>query len=616
MDLPFGTPPAYQDVCMSSFPRLALVAVLGVPLSAQISVSLSASIASPAPLGAVVTWTATATDTNPGTLWYRFRARPSGGAFRTVVDYGPNASLNWATIAHEGTYEIEVSVENSATGETAATSQLFDYKPLAPDDVPVITPTANPLVFIYSAPPCAAGSEIRVRFEAAGGHHIHNTPYQACDPALTSNFYVAGMRADSQYNAWYSIKTGRGATDGAVLPIQTSNIGLGTPQCSVFDRPGSPEVDGVLLQSLFGTSAIATDLNCNIIWYSPSDITFLTRPQAGGTFLAIGEDGTKDPSQQFFREFDLAGITLAETNAARVNQELAAMGVHPINAFHHEARKLPDGSYLVLADSERILTNVQGPGPVDVIGDTILIFDSNLQVTWAWDAFDHLDPARAAILGETCVPASGLACAPYYLSTTANDWLHGNSLELTPDGNILYSTRHQDWLVKIDYENGRGTGDILWRLGAGGDFQIESTDPYPWFSHQHDANIVRTASSRSRTASAGETLLTVFDDGNTRAVTEPNADSRGQVLRLDETNHTATLLLNADLGTYSPAVGSAQILPNGDYHFDSGFIADPSNSADQYSQSVEVNGLGGIVYGIQFGVAEYRTFRMVDMYTP
>jgi hypothetical protein len=100
-----------------------------------------------------------------------------------------------------------------------------------------------------------------------------------------------------------------------------------------------------------------------------------------------------------------------------------------------------------------------------------------------------------------------------------------------------------------------------------GDFQILSTDPQPWLSHQHDANI----------ASDNATLL-VFDDGNTPAATDPAAHSRGQVLRIDEANRVATLTLNADLGGYSYALGSAQQLPNGDFHFDSGASAMPDQT--------------------------------------
>jgi hypothetical protein len=420
------------------------------------------------------------------------------------------------------------------------------------------------------------------------------------------NFYLSGMRPGTQYTARHTVDTGGSPVNGPDVTLTTASTSMPPLAVKPLMSRAAPTVEGLLLQSPLSSPPVATDLNGNLVWYGPSDLSYLTRPVAGGTFMGLFEDGTQDPSHEFFREFDLAGVTQAETNAARVNEQLAAMGVHPINAFHHEAAKLPGGKYLVLADSDRILTNVQGPGDVDVIGDTLLVLDANLQVAWAWDAFDHLDPTRAAVLGETCNGKASLACAPWHLASTANDWLHGNALQLTPDGNILYSIRHQDWVVKIDYQNGAGTGAILWRLGNQGDFQITSSDPYPWFSHQHDPNFEKD-----------NTSLLVFDDGDTRLGLDPTAHSRGQVLTIDEPNRMASLTLNADLGSYSAALGSAQKLTDGHYHFDSGFIAAPPGSSSAFfTQALEVNPAGSIVFGLQIGAQEYRSVRMRNLYTP
>ncbi len=111
---------------------------------------------------------------------------------------------------------------------------------------------------------------------------------------------------------------------------------------------------------------------------------------------SFGRPG-QDLPQQAIRKVDLVGLTVLETNAAQVNEQLVAMGRRPISGFHHEVRTLPDGRILALADVEQILTDVQGPGPVDVLGDMIIVFDPNLQVLWTWDTFDHLDTARLAM---------------------------------------------------------------------------------------------------------------------------------------------------------------------------------------------------------------------------
>ena len=74
------------------------------------------------------------------------------------------------------------------------------------------------------------------------------------------------------------------------------------------------------------------------------------------------------------------------------------------------------------------------------------------------------------MLGETCVVAA--TCPPFILAPSRPmDWTHGNSHFLqTPDGHLLYSSRHQDWLIKIAYDNGEGDGHIIWKLGKDGVF--------------------------------------------------------------------------------------------------------------------------------------------------
>ena len=77
----------------------------------------------------------------------------------------------------------------------------------------------------------------------------------------------------------------------------------------------------------------------------------------------------------------------------------------------------------------------------------ILVLDRDLQVKWIWDAFDHLDIYRTATLKEVC-PTLGGGCPPLYLAQKANDWLHGNAVQFLAHGNLLYSSRHQDWAIR------------------------------------------------------------------------------------------------------------------------------------------------------------------------
>lgn len=328
------------------------------------------------------------------------------------------------------------------------------------------------------------------------------------------NFYLAGLLANTAYTAQQVVDTGSAFLSGPQIAFTTGDLPSDLYTDTIMVPSQNPSSDPILLGGPLGGNSVANDLSGNVVWYGPSDLTFLTHVESGGQFWGIIETLGAGPSQQILRKFDLTGMTLLETNAARVNEQLTALGKRQITGFHHEARTIADGNVAVLASEEQILTGVQGPGPVDVLGDMVLVLDQNLNIVWTWDSFDNLDVTRMAVLGETC-PTAG--CPPFYLASTANDWTHGNSLQETADGNILYSSRNQDWLIKIAYNGGSGDGHVIWRLGIDGDFQINSSDPFPWFSHQHDGNF----------EIGDPSVLLVFDDGNTRVRAMQGGNSRG-----------------------------------------------------------------------------------------
>jgi hypothetical protein len=401
------------------------------------------------------------------------------------------------------------------------------------------------------------------------------------------------LRPQTSYYIKHIVADGGDFIEGPVMDFVSGEAAEGLPHHWVaLGAPRSQNQPVMLAGSLF-TNFVATDLDGNLIWYYPKQMTFLTHPEQGGYFFGINEDHTGDESRQIVRLFDVAGITVLETNAARVNEQLEALGKRRINAFHHEARFLSNGNILVLAGVEQIMNDVQGRGPVNILGEMIIVMNRDLDVVWTWDAFDHLDVRRVATQSEVCNPD---ACPPLFLHPEANDWLHGNAVTETPDGDLLFSVRHQDWVVKIDYRHGTGSGDVLWRLGKDGDFTIDSDDASPWFSHQHDAEI------------EADGTMSLFDNSNVRRAEDPNAHSRGQVFRLDESNRVAELILNADLGVYAFALGSAQKLEDGNYFFDAGFRSDGTGI------SVEVNPEGLPTFGIEGTAPEYRTFRMKNMY--
>jgi hypothetical protein len=131
--------------------------------------------------------------------------------------------------------------------------------------------------------------------------------------------------------------------------------------------------------------------------------------------------------------------------------------------------------------------------------------------------------------------------------------------------------RHQSWLVKVDYANGTGAGDIIWKLGNQGDFKlIRGTEPTDWFSGQHGPSFVGKHT-------AGKFSLALFDNGNFRtfepgvacgtAGEPPCLFSTVQILEIDETARTATLMFHSTAPTFSFFGGNAAVLGNGDVEF-------------------------------------------------
>ena len=104
----------------------------------------------------------------------------------------------------------------------------------------------------------------------------------------------------------------------------------------------------------------------------------------------------------------------------------------------------------------------------------------------------------------------------------------------------------------------------------------------------------------------------VFDNGTTRHI-QQGGDSRGQVWSIDQVNMVATLETNIDLGAFSQSLGSAQLLQNGDFMFQSGNIKAGSMVT---VRNAEFSPAGTAVYEFQSTgpSPSYRGWRLPDLY--
>jgi len=572
-------------------------------------VALSGSAASGLTVGTSIVWTPIASGADPDVVvLHRFLVSFDGGPFQTRRHSFPGGTWRW-TPTEEGNYVIRV--EATGKDEVSAVELALTVAPLSETEA-AVAPTEHPLVALYSAPACEG--KVRAQF-GEDGVSWRSTPWKPCRAGKSVTFYVAGMRANTGYLIRHQVENGEGRNPAPAVDFMTGDLDVVLPAKVVSD-PTESTLDAdrdflmsVLLYSAPKGTPVVTDLAGEVVWYynTPGLLdgrgSWMSRWVPGGTGLIIDVSEPPD-SHLLLREIDVAGNILRETSLFAVNEQLIALGKEPltrinrfVDPFHHDAIRLPNGHTAVLLYRRKVLVDTQGPGEVEVLGDDIVVLDEDWKVVWTWSGFDYLDPHRTALLNQACPASSedGPDCT---------DWTHSNSLAYDPsDGNLLLSVRHQDWIVKIDYNDGIGSGDIVWRLGEDGDFLVESEDDWPWFSHPHDAEIQN-----------GRLLL--YDNGNVRQSSIADAHSRGQAFVLDEANRTARLALNADLGVYAPFVGSIEELPNGNLSAMSGALSRP-NAAPSFSQTLETLPDGTPTgYVFEWDTLAYRSFRLTSLYGP
>lgn len=562
--------------------------------------ALKPSLPSGQPVGTTIRWTAAVGGLQHPV--YRFSVGMSRGTLHVVRDFSRTASFQW-TPMREGTYVVQARVKDGFTAtRTMQATTAFPVISRVTGKTAVVQATANPLVALYSAPACAGGTMVVQFRPATGSSAWQSTAAQPCVAGYSANVLVAGMRPSTRYVLRRVVSKGTAHAISGQLSFTT-----GTPPAGLKFAPfrlkqaPAPRADRglpVIFHALnvnpspAFANPVATDLSGHLLWYYDTLHAGLVLVLAvhilpGGTFLVLGRDANRAIGADVLREVDLAGDSVRETTIEAVNAQLASRGQERIYSFHHDALRLPNGDTAVLGATQKKF------GSHNVMGDMLIVLDANLQVVWTWDVFDHFTPpAHLPAGGDTCLSASpATMCA--LPDQRAFDWTHANGLSWSPkDHDITISFRNIDATIKIDYRDGHGTGKVVWRLGKGGDFTIASSDPFPWFTHQHNANYL-TADT-----------LAVFDNGNVRCGggKVKGCASRGQVYKLDEQHHVATLLLNAPLGSFWLALGSAQGLANGDLFFAGGLLPP--------SKEEEVGRDGTHMYELDTSVAEYRAYRL------
>lgn len=489
-----------------------------------------------------------------------------------------------------------------------------------------VSTTDNPQVALYTMTLPFPGG-VTVNFGTDTTYGLKTWSQSTATAGGQVSIFVAGMKGSTTYHMRAAVTLANGITandadhtftTGAVpanmqLPITTTTTAGMTPQ------PGLE-----LLNPLSGTvkGVVIADLSGNILWtYSNpgnGSLNFIDGVKMlpdGDFLLVIGANSSNPLSGPLpagtineIREVNLAGDTVREITINDLNTELANAGCAECNVtldtFHHDVTPLPNGHWLVLANTTMALSATSTPPLTNepastVLGDVIVDLDQNLHPVWAWNEFNHLDPNRH----------------PWSFP----DWTHTNAIIYSKDdGNILVSMRHQNWIVKVNYADGTGDGSILWRLGEGGDFTLKGgTDPIDWQYAQHGPSFFSPNTT-------GVFSLGAMDNGDDRiSPTSPAGATCGTtgappcystipVWQIDESAKTATLTFHQILpaNLYNSYGGNAEQLANGDVEYD--LCATASGS---WVYEVTQESTPQTVWTLHQSLSSlYRAFRIPSMY--
>jgi hypothetical protein len=570
----------------------------------------------------------------------QFTATVTGESATTVTwsvngTAGGNATVG--TIDANGNYTAPATTTNATATVTATSTADTTKSANASASVVangVVTSTANVQVASYTinAP---ATANVAVQFGPDTTYGLNTWQQPSASGGGPVTILVAGMKMNTAYHMRANVVFADGTqfndidhtfTTGTVPAANLPTITVTTP------TPGANPQAGVELLDLIGVTnasmnGVVTDLLGNVIWtlqpavptgqfFSPLKLL------PNGHFLAVIATQSEGVNASIV-EYDLAGTVISTFTGAQLQTALAAATCagcqgHTVGGMHHDFALLPNGHMIVIVSETVVEHGLTGqPDPITVTGDLLVELDQSHNPVWAWSTFGHLDLNRHPL--------------------TFPDWTHTNAVVYTPDDhNLMISMRTQGWVVKIDYNDGAGTGDILWRLGYQGDFTLiqngaTTADPSLWFYGQHDINVVSQKS-------AGVFSVTLFDDGNNRVLnnnndnssicgqgTAPQCSSAAPILELDETAKTATIQFRSQPPSYpaSPLVefaafgGSARLMANNDLEYDlCGLAAVGTQNLNNMSDILEVaQPSGQVAWRMQLsGNYAYRSFRIPSLY--
>lgn len=512
----------------------------------------------------------------------QFSISPSGVAVAWQVNGVTGGSAATGTITTAGLYTAPVGASVQAVTITAVPSTQ-GYKPASASlnvaAAGQVSITNNGQVASYSIKVPATVSAVSVEFGQTTSYG--KSTWKVTPSGGTATVLVAGMVGSSTYHmrADLTVSNGTATDEDHTFTTTTSlspNQGISesaSTQPNMTPQPGIEFVDNIY------NGAFAYDLNGNLLWAYP-DAGFPAGYQfqptellANGHVLLQVSPGSPDPlnggtpagaiyevalDNTIIRSVTIQQLQTSLNTYAQANGYRDKYGNLPqLTDIHHEVTVNPTtGHWLIIANYIVTNSGVTGyPSNQPVLGDIVLDVNpgNNFSTGWIWNEFDHLDVNRH----------------PYGFP----DWTHSNAVTYSEDdGNILVSSRHQSWVMKVQYKDGTGDGTLLWRLGYQGDFKlVGGTEPQDWNNGQHQPSFTTTNTT-------GVFGLTLMDNGTYRMFNDGSqclqqtitnlCYSRLPIFTVDETQMTATLSNPANAQLFAQWGGNGEQLANGNLEGD------------------------------------------------
>jgi arylsulfate sulfotransferase len=559
---------------------------------------------------------------------FQFTANVTGaGQLQWFVNDTAGGGGSTGTITSSGEYHAPGAVSVSENVVVTAALAGSGQKNFATAVVSIIQPgqiscpdtTHNPLVALYSIYLPSPG-KVSVQFGKTTFYGLNT--WQVATPTANGGgvqIWVAGMLGETQYHMRAEVVLDDGATytdpdvvcktgiPPATSPVEVTSSGV--PQQGI-------EMFNTILPS-GDSQAFATDLNGDVIWtyaYQHSSTDYIQGVHLlpdGNLLMVISYLSSMTSAQNSslineIREVDLGGNTVRSLTMDALNQKLksgnfrdGAGNLYRLGSFHHDIGVLPNGHLVLLGTYARQFNDPKSPtGTTTVIGDALIDVDSNYTPDWVWNTFDHLDLNRRPM--------------------NYPDWTHSNGiLYSSDDHNLLLSMRHQNWIIKINFLDGAGSGAVMWRLGEGGDFKLQgATDPTDWFYAQHGMNYFSPNTT-------GTFRIGLMDNGNDRitptgqarcqpfAATNAQCYSTMPLLQIDETAMTATMISHyvPPDSYFSFFGGNAELLSMGDMEVD--FCAATKGAI---IQELDPRDSQVIWQAVTPGASQFHAFRRPSLY--